>query len=135
MKNTNQKMIKIGGVEVLVIKKDIKNLHLNVLPPSGAVRVSAPLNVGYNVVRAFLSTKIKWIKKKQDNFNNQERQTTREYVSGEDHYLLGKRYILEVAYDDSKKNSVSIKGKSKILLSTKHSTKANLNLVNFGIES
>ncbi len=119
MTNTNQKMIKVGGVEVLVIKKSIKNLHLNVLPPSGAVRVSAPLSVGDDMIRTFLSTKINWIKKKQNNFRNQERQTIREYVSGEDYYLFGKRYILEVAYNGSKQNKVTIKGKDKLLLSIK----------------
>ncbi len=120
MMNTNQKMIKIGGVEVLVIKKNIKNIHLNVLPPDGIVRVSTPLNVGDDVIRTFLSTKISWIKKKQNNFKKQERQTIREYVSGEDHYLFGKRYILEVIYNDKKKNCVSIKGRNKILLSIKN---------------
>ena len=37
-----------------------------------------------------------WIKKQQGILENQARETTREIVSGESHYLWGKRYLLEV---------------------------------------
>ena len=108
----------IRGIEVLVLRKKIKNLHLNVLPPNGAVRVSAPLNMNDDAIHTFLATRISWIKKQQAKFKGQERQTIRKFVSGESHYFLGKRYLLEVEYIDSKpkKPKVEIVNKKKIVL-------------------
>ena len=110
--------MQVGGVEVLVKRKNIKNLHLNVLPPSGSVRVSAPLNIKDDVIQTFLSSRINWIRKKQNELKTQERESFREHVSGEDHYFFGRRYILEVVYS-SGKAGVEIKNKKKITLSVK----------------
>lgn len=35
-------IIRVGDLEVEVVKKDIKNIHLGVYPPIGRVRLSAP---------------------------------------------------------------------------------------------
>lgn len=111
----------IRGIEVLVLRKKIKNLHLNVLPPNGAVRVSAPLNMNDDAIHTFLATRLSWIKKQQAKFKGQERQTIRKFVSGESHYFLGKRYLLEVQYVDSKPKEpkVEIVNKKKIVLKVK----------------
>jgi predicted metal-dependent hydrolase len=114
--NTNQCTMTIRGIEVLVLRKKIKNLHLNVLPPNGAVRVSAPLNMNDDAIHTFLATRLSWIKKQQAKFKGQERQTLRKYVSGESHYFLGKRYRLEVKYVDSK-TKVEIVNKKRMVLS------------------
>jgi len=108
----------IRGIEVLVLRKKIKNIHLNVLPPNGAVRVSAPLNMNDDAIHTFLATRLSWIKKQQAKFKGQERQTIRKFVSGESHYFLGKRYLLEVEYIDGKpkKPKVEIVNKKKIVL-------------------
>lgn len=119
--STNQSLVKVGGIEAVVLYKPVKNLHLNVLPPVGKVRVAAPQNMNDDAIRTFLATRISWIKKMQANFKGQERQTPREYVSGETHYLFGNKYKLEVAKIE-RLSSVSIKGKSKILLYIKHKT-------------
>jgi predicted metal-dependent hydrolase len=113
----NKCIMKIRGIEVLVLRKKIKNLHLNVLPPDGTVRVSAPLNMNDDAIHTFLATRLSWIKKQQAKFKGQERQSIREYVSGESHYFLGKRYRLEVQYGDKLK--VEIKNKKKIVLKVK----------------
>jgi len=107
-----------------LVRKPIKNLHLAVLPPLGKVRVTAPIAMKDDAIRTLLATKLSWIKKQQAIFQGQERQTKREYVSGESHYYLGKRYRLEVAYED-RPPQVSIKGKSKIILQVRpHSSVA-----------
>ena len=116
--STNSCMLQVGNIEALVFRKPIKNLHLAVLPPVGKVRVSAPLTMKDDAIRTLLATRIAWIKKQQIKFEGQERQTRREYVSGESHYYWGKRYRLEVIYED-KSSKVSIKGKDKILLSVR----------------
>ena len=111
----------IRGIEVLVLRKKIKNIHLNVLPPNGAVRVSAPLNMNDDAIHTFLATRLSWIKKQQAKFKGQERQTIRKFVSGESHYFLGKRYLLEVQYADSKLKGPKVKilNKKKIVLEAK----------------
>jgi len=116
--STNQSLFKVGGIEVLVLHKKVKNLHLNVLPPAGKVRVSAPIGMDGDAIRTFLATRISWIKKQQAKFRGQERQTPREYVSGESHYFLGNRYRLEVLNTDEN-SAVVIKNKKKIMLSVK----------------
>ncbi|MBU0586901.1 M48 family metallopeptidase, partial [Candidatus Micrarchaeota archaeon] len=107
--------------EAVVLYKPVKNLHLNVLPPVGKVRVTAPQNMNDDAIRTFLATRISWIKRMQAKFKGQERQTSREYVSGETHYYFGNKYKLEVVEAERSPN-VSIKGKSKILLSIKPKT-------------
>lgn len=114
--NINRSLMKIRGVEVLVLQKKIKNLHLNVLPPNGMVRVSVPLGMSEDAIHTFLATRLLWIKKQQAKFKGQERQTSRKYLGGESHYFLGKRYRLEVVYIDDK-SKVEIKNKKKIVLS------------------
>lgn len=116
--NTNQSILKVGGIEAIVLYKPVKNLHLNVLPPVGKVRVTAPQNMKDDAIYAFLASRISWIERQQAKFKSQERQTRREYMTGENYYLWGKRYRLEVIYKDIPP-SVSLKGKKKIILSVR----------------
>lgn len=111
----SQNLIKVGSIEVLVWRKDVKNLHLNVLPPDGRVRVTAPIHLNDDAVKTFIATRLLWIKKHQQVFKSQPRQTPREYVSGESHYFFGNRYILEVV-EKNERPDVYIKNKKKIVL-------------------
>lgn len=86
----------VGGVRVLVERKDIKNLHLGVYPPNGRVRVAAPLVISDEAVRLAVIDKLGWIKRQRAKFAEQPRQSKREMVSGESHYFLGRRYRLRV---------------------------------------
>ncbi|BCL81428.1 metal-dependent hydrolase [Ktedonobacteria bacterium brp13] len=90
--------ITVNGFVVDVVRKDIKNLHLAVYPPNGRVRVAAPLRVNDEAVRLFTISKLAWIKHQQARFAGQERQSAREFVSGESHYYQGHRYLLNVIY-------------------------------------
>ncbi|MFM2408783.1 MAG: hypothetical protein RL358_1525 [Pseudomonadota bacterium] len=90
--------IKVSGLVVEVVRKDIKNLHLAVYPPLGRVRVAAPLRVSDEAVRLAVISKLSWIKKQKTKFTSQARQSTRELVSGESHYFQGQRYRLNVIY-------------------------------------
>jgi predicted metal-dependent hydrolase len=106
------KILKIKDINVIVYKKDIKNYHLSVLPPDGKVRVSVPRNVSDDTVRLLVIKKYQWIKKHREAFLQQERQTPREYVSGESHYFKGKRYLLRVEH--AKRPQIQIKNKEYI---------------------
>jgi len=106
----------IGGLDVDVIRKDIKNLHISVMPPNGRVRVAIPLHVNDDRVRSAVVTKLAWIKKQQSDFEKQPRQSEREMVEGESHYFFGRRYRLEVI-EKAGKSTISLKGNSTLLLS------------------
>jgi len=86
----------IGDISVDVIFKDIKNVHLSVHPPTGRVRISAPRRMKLDTIRVYAISKIDWIKKHQAKIQAQERETPREYLEHESHYVWGKRYLLKV---------------------------------------
>jgi predicted metal-dependent hydrolase len=90
--------ITVGEIHIEVIRKEIKNIHLGVYPPHGRVRIAAPLSFDDEAVRLFAVSKMAWVKRQQAKFQNQERQTRREYVTGESHYVNGTRYLLNVIY-------------------------------------
>ncbi|MBM3713679.1 MAG: M48 family metallopeptidase [Actinobacteria bacterium] len=97
----SKQQIELGSIYIDVIYKDIKNLHLSVHPPTGQVRISAPLRMNVENIRIFAISKIGWIKKQQTKFLNQKRETSREYITRESHYYLGKRYLLKVIEQDN----------------------------------
>ena len=113
--------IEISGIEIEVQKKNIKNLHLVVLPPDGKVRVSAPMHLSDDSIKMFVRTKLSWIKKQQEKFEKQPRQSEREYVSGETLYVFGQQYFLRVMYS-YKGNSLVLSGDEAILTVRKEST-------------
>lgn len=94
--NTDRHHITVSGLQVEVVRKAIKNLHLGVYPPEGRVRVAAPLTVSDAAVRLAVIGKLGWIKRQKAKFANQPRQSQREMVSGESQYFLGRRYRLRV---------------------------------------
>jgi predicted metal-dependent hydrolase len=88
--------IELGDIAVDVVQKDIKNIHLSVYPPTGKVRISAPLQMNLDTIRVFAITKLGWIKSQQQKLREQERETPREYLDRESHYVWGKRYLLKI---------------------------------------
>ena len=88
--------MQIGEIAVEVIRKDIKNVHLSVYPPTGRVRISAPLRMNLDTIRVFAISKLRWIRQQQKKIVEQEREPPREYLDRESHYLWGKRYLLKV---------------------------------------
>ena len=93
--------IDLGGISVEVVKKDIKNLHLSVYPPTGRIRISAPVRMNLDTIRVFAISKLGWIRQQQKKVREQERETPREYLDRESHYVWGKRYLLKVIEKDA----------------------------------
>jgi len=96
IKQSENRMIQVQNIDVQIVRKNIKNLHLGVYPPDGYVRVAVPEHLNDENVRLAIVSKLAWIKKQQKEFQNQPRQSARAYVSGECHYFFGKAYRLEV---------------------------------------
>lgn len=97
---TRRHQIDVRGIPVEIVRKDIKNLHLGVYPPKGRVRVAAPLRLDDEAVRLAVISRLRWIRRQQNGFEEQDRQSEREMVTGESHYFLGRRYRLDVLASD-----------------------------------
>ncbi len=96
--NTEPLTLRVGNLQVELVRKDIKHLHLGVYPPAGRVRVAAPLALDDDAVRLAVVRRLAWIHKQQRRFEAQSRQSAREMVEGESHYLFGRRYRLGIEY-------------------------------------
>lgn len=88
--------ISVSGIDVQIVRKDIKNLHLGVYPPDGHVRVAAPRRLDDDAVRLAVIDRLKWIRRRIRDFESQPRQSKRELITGESHHFLGRRYRLDV---------------------------------------
>lgn len=120
-------LIILNNIEIQVTKKNIKNLHLSVMPPNGTVKISAPFEVSDDAIIAFASSRLNWIRAQIATFEKHERESKREYVSGESFYLFGKRYLLNTI--QANKNNLEIQN-DRIFLSLKKN-KSNEQKINF----
>src|SRR5438874_4993216 len=93
--------IHLGDIAVDVIRKDIKNVHLSVHPPTGRIRIAAPERMKLDIVRIFAISKLGWIRQQQRKLREQERETRREYLDRESHHVWGRRYLLRVIEEDA----------------------------------
>lgn len=101
--------LKISELEVEVERKNIKNMHLAVYPPDARVHLSMPDYLSDEDARSFIIQKLEWIRRQREEVLAQPRQTERQYVSGESHYLFGKRYQLIVEELPHYVNSIEVR--------------------------
>jgi len=109
---TETATIKLDELDIQVIRKKIKNVHLSVYPPVGRVKVSAPEGMALETIRVFLVSKMGWIRKQQKKLCTQERESPREYIDRESHYYNGRRYLLKIIEHDA---SARVELKSKTI--------------------
>lgn len=88
--------MEIDGLNIEVERKPIKHLHLAVYPPNGRVHLSMPKDLTDEDARLFVVSKWQWIERQRKDILEHPRQTERRYVSGENYYYLGERYVLNV---------------------------------------
>jgi predicted metal-dependent hydrolase len=101
----------VRGINVDVVYKDIKNLHIGVYPPVGRVRVAAPTRLEEEHVRLAVVQRLPWIERRRKQLQDAARQSSREMVSGESHVELDSdRLLLYVP------ESVDTKARLKLLL-------------------
>lgn len=96
MKSIESSSIEVAGIQIEVVRKAIKHLHVAVYPPDGRVRLAAPLWVKDEVIRFAVLERLAWIRRHQEKFADQPRQSEREMVNGETHWFQGRKYRLEV---------------------------------------
>ena len=100
------KTIQLGEISILVTNKDIKNVHLSVHPPDGRVTLVAPKATRIDVARAYAISKLGWIRNQQENLLKQERETPREFIERESHYLWGRRHLMTIKFQEAKPSVV-----------------------------
>ena len=98
--------IQLGEILITVTRKDIKNVHLTVHPPDGRVTLAAPTNTRLEVARAYAISKLGWIREQQRKLECQARETPREFIERESHYIWGRRYLMTVDYQEVKPSVV-----------------------------
>ena len=79
-----------------MVRKKVKNLNMTIQPPDGRVRVSIPRHVPDETVHKFVLSKLRWIKEKQAELRALPKPALKEFISGEQHYLWGEPYLLDV---------------------------------------
>lgn len=94
--------IRIGELSIRMTKKDVKNVHLSVHPPDGRVTLTAPRATRLDVARAYAISKLGWIRDQQCKLKSQARESPRQFIERESHYLWGRRYLLSVVYRDAR---------------------------------
>lgn len=95
-------MIQLGELSIQVTRKAIKNVHLSVHPPHGEVTLAAPSSSRLEVIRAYAISKLGWIRDQQAKLRAQARETPRQFIERESHYLWGRRYLLNVIEQDTR---------------------------------
>ncbi len=106
---------------------DRKTLAIEVHPDL-SVRVVAPKGSSQEDIREKILKRAKWIRKHQRYFEEfLPRTPKREYISGESHYYLGRRYVLRVRKSD--KPSVILRGPDLIVLVEKPNDAASVKLL------
>lgn len=104
--STTDAYLTVRGIEVEVTYKEIKNLHIGVYPPLGHVRVAAPHRLDNEVVRLAVIQRLPWIKRNQLLLRDARRQTPRQMVTGESHYVWGVCYRLRLEERSGQANVV-----------------------------
>ena len=94
--STASAYLTVRGIDVDVVYKDIKNLHIGVYPPMGRVRVAAPHRLDDDHVRLAVVQRLPWIKRQREQLQAARAAVMREMVTGESHYVWGSRFRLKV---------------------------------------
>lgn len=92
--------IQLGKLDIAVTFKAVKHVHLSVHPPEGNVTLVAPTGTRLEVARAYAISKLGWIRRQQAQLLGQARETPRQFVTRESHYIWGRRYLLNVVQQD-----------------------------------
>ncbi|MFB6575520.1 M48 family metallopeptidase [Kocuria palustris] len=94
--STTRAYLTVRGIDIDVVYKDIKHLHIGVYPPAGRVRVAAPTRFDDDTIRLAVVQRLSWIRRRRKELAGATRQSTREMVLGESHYVWGVRKRLKI---------------------------------------
>ena len=103
----------VEDIEIELIRKSIKHMHLYVLRPDGRVRITAPMRLSTERIVEFITSRTDWIRAQRARIAAEPRIAPLTYSDGETIMIFGKPYILEVI--SSNKNNFSyLLGKAEL---------------------
>jgi len=88
--------ITLDNIIIQITEKNIKYLRLKVFAPPGEVRISVPLHTPLSIIKAFITSKLEWIKRKQAAFEARPFIPKHDYVEGEIHRIWGKNHLCKL---------------------------------------
>ena len=98
------------GFAIRFLPRPARRIAIHV-DPGGAVQVDAPLEASASEVIAAVRLRARWVWQRLQEHRQRTRHVLpREYVSGETHFYLGKRYQLKVQLDPNVPQSVKLLG-------------------------
>jgi predicted metal-dependent hydrolase len=101
----------ISGLEILVIRKNVKNLNLRVYPREQQIRVSVPRRIPESSVIKFIQSKLSWIRTHLSNYREAPPKMPLLFESTEKHLFQGKEYeLLVIEKNEAPKVFVSDEG-------------------------
>src|SRR5690625_1458832 len=106
--------LELADLHIQVTRKAVRHVTLSVNPPEGNVRITAPAWMEAESIRLFAINKLGWIRREQNRMRAQERETPREYLNDESHYVWGRRYLLRIIEREAAPN-VSLQGRHLLL--------------------
>lgn len=121
-----QQTLALGNLNIEVVLKDIKNIHLGVYPPHGHVRIAAPRGTKLERLRIFAVSKLAWIRQEQRKLQEQLRETPREYINRESHFVWGNRYLLKVIREEQAP-SIELKHRQMVISVRQEADTAKIN--------
>lgn len=86
----------ISGINIRVVRKNVKNINFSVRAIDGCVRVSVPRNLSNQELQDAISSKINWIRSKIQVFEARPKKLTHTYRSGDKINYLDREYTLKV---------------------------------------
>lgn len=126
--STTRACLTVRGIDIDVVYKDIKHLHIGVYPPAGRVRVAAPTHFDDDTIRLAVVQRLSWIRRQRKELAGATRQSTREMVAGESHFVWGTRKRLKVVERPGRAH-VEIDGERLVVYASTDSTAEQRRLV------
>ena len=96
------KTVTVSGVDVeITYRQNMKRIHLRVVPPEGAVKVSAPFNTRDSVINEFIEKNLTWIEAQKNAISS--KRIIPECSGAGYIFLLGKRIDIKLIESQDKK--------------------------------
>lgn len=77
------RLVKVGGLEVQVSRKNVKNMNLRVFPAKSEIRASVPRRASDRDIEHFLLSKLPWLKKHLSNYQRTPSLPKLRYADGD----------------------------------------------------
>ena len=98
----------VEGIEIELIRKNIKNMHLYVLRPDGRIRLTAPMRLSEKRIIDFVLSRVDWIRDQQAKILSEPHSAPITYSNGDTLIIFGQPYALNVI--EGKRSSFTLSG-------------------------